>query len=190
MIYDISVLASCTILSGAPSGRQLYAKLVAALPDEPDAPEPLYLDFGGIEVATASFLRESVLAFRTFVRGRRSNYYPVVANANPDVIDELVELVQPRGEVLMTCRLADDGQLLRCGHVGKLDPMQQLTFDLVTRLGKTTVTSLMEFDQSQVKATAWNNRLASLSNLGIISEQSHGRTKTYSSLFAGGNNGG
>lgn len=189
MILDIAALAGGTILSGAPSGRQLYAKLVAALPDEPATPEPLFLDFGKIEVATASFLRESVLAFRTFVRGRRSNFYPVVANAPADVTDELVELVQPRGDVLMTCMLADDGELLRWGHVGKLDPMQQLTFDLVMRLGHTTATKLMEIERSQVKATAWNNRLASLSNLGMICEQSHGRTKTYSSLFAGGNNG-
>lgn len=189
MIFDISALAGGTILSGAPSGRQLYTKLVAALPDEPATPEPLFLDFGSIEVATASFLRESVLAFRTFVRGRRSNFYPAVANASADVIDELVELVQPRGDVLMTCTLADDGDLLRYSHVGKLDPMQQLTFDLVMRLGQTTVTKLMEIEKGQVKATAWNNRLASLSSVGMICEQSHGRTKTYSSLFAGGGNG-
>jgi len=189
VILDIVNLASGTILSGAPSGRLLYAKLVAALPDEPAAPEPLFLDFGKVEVATASFLRESVLAFRTFVRGRRSNFYPAIANAPADVIDELVELVQPRGDVLVICKLTDDGLLLRSGHVGKLDPMQQLTFDLVTRLGRTTATKLMEIAQSPVKPTAWNNRLASLSNLGVICEQSHGRTKTYSSLFAGGRNG-
>lgn len=189
MILDVATLAGGTILSGAPSGRQLYAKLVAALPDEPTTPELLFLDLGKVEVATASFLRESVLGFRTFVRGRRSNFYPVVANATADVIDELVELLQPRGDVLMTCTLADGGELLRCRHVGKLDPIQQLTFDLVTRLGPTTATKLMEIEQSQTKATAWNNRLASLSKLGMICEQSHGRTKTYSSLFAGGSNG-
>lgn len=189
MILDVADLAGGTVLSGAPSGRQLYARLVAALPDEPAAPQPLFLDFRKVEVATASFLRESVLAFRTFVRGRRSNFYPAVANAPADVIDELIELVQPRGDVLMTCTLAGDGELLRCGHVGKLDPMQQLTFDLVTRLGQTTVNKLMEVEQSQVKATAWNNRLSSLASLGIICEQLHGRTKTYSSLFVGESNG-
>lgn len=189
MIIDISALAGGTILSGAPSGRNLYTKLVAALPDEPASPEPLFLNFEAIQVATASFLRESVLAFRTFVRGRRSNFYPVVTNAAADVIDELVELVQPRGDALMTCTLGDDGNVLRCGHVGKLDPMQQLTFDLVKRLRQTTVIKLMEIENSQVKATAWNNRLASLSSLGMICEQSHGRTKTYSSLFSGGRNG-
>ena len=183
MIIDIAEFAGLTILSGAPSGRQLYVRLVEALGEEPAMPEPLFLDFGRIEVATASYLRESVLAFRTFVRGRRSNFYPAVANANADVIDELVELVHPRGDVLMVCTVGDDGTMLRCRYVGKLDPMQQLTFDLVNREGETTATRLTEIETSQVKATAWNNRLASLSSLGLICEQSRGRTKTYRRIF-------
>ncbi len=189
MILDIAILANGTVLAGAPSGRQLYAKLVEALPEEPSDPEPLFLDLGKIEVATVSFLRESILAFRTFVRARRSNFYPVIANATSAVVDDLVELVQPRGDVLLTCTLTDDGELLRHGRVGKLDPMQQLTFDLVARLGQTTATKLMEIERGDVKVTAWNNRLASLSNLGMICEQSRGRAKIYSPVFAGGSNG-
>lgn len=181
---DVAELAGGPILSGAPSGRDLYAKLVAALPTEPINPKPMWLDFGKVEVATASFLRESVLAFRTFVRGRKSNFYPAVANPSADVIDEFVELVQPRGDVIMTCTLDDDGEIIRCRHIGKLDPMQQLTFDLVNEHGEITATRLMEIEHSQVKATAWNNRLASLSNLGLVCEQSHGRTKTYKPIFA------
>lgn len=184
MILDIAEFAGVNILSGAPSGRQLYVKLIEALGDEPRTPEPLFLDFGRIEVATASYLRESVLAFRTFVRGRKSNFYPAVANANADVIDELVELLHPRGDVLMVCVVDDDGTVLRCRYVGKLDPMQQLTFDLVNREGETTAVRLMEIENSQVKATAWNNRLASLSSLGLICEQSRGRTKSYKPIFA------
>jgi hypothetical protein len=189
VILDIEKLAGVPILSGAPSGRALYAKLIAALPAEPPRPEPLFLDFDRIDVATASFLRESVLAFRTFVRGRRSNFYPTVANARDEIVDDLTELAEARGDVLMICFLDSNGALVNCSHVGKLDPMQQLTFDLVTRLGHTTVAQLMEVEQGPVKATAWNNRLASLTNIGIICEQSHGRTKTYSSLFSEGSNG-
>ncbi len=189
MVFDVAKLAGGTILSGAPSGRQLYAKLVELLPSEPADPQPLFLDFSKVEVATASFLRESVLAFRTFVRGRKSNFYPAVANAGVDVIDELVELVVPRSDVLMTCTLGDTGEILRCRHIGKLDPMQQLTFDLVNRHGETTAARLMEIEKSEVKATAWNNRLASLSSIGLICEQSHGRTKTYKPMFAGGKDG-
>jgi len=189
VIFEVAELAGTTILSGAPSGRQLYAKLVEAMPAETEAPEPLFLNFDRIQVATASYLRESVLAFRTFVRGRKSNFYPAVANANSDVLDELVELVHPRGDVLMACIVGEDGTVLRCRHIGKLDPMQQLTFDLVNRVGETTANKLMSIENSQVKATAWNNRLASLSSLGLICEQSHGRTKSYKPMFAGGGDG-
>ncbi|KPF67416.1 hypothetical protein IP69_13790 [Bosea sp. AAP35] len=159
------------------------------MPAEPEGPEPLFVNFVGIEVATASYLRESILAFRTFVRGRKSNFYPAIANANSDVLDEFVELVHLRGDVLMACVVDEGGTVLRCRHIGKLDPMQQLTFDLVNREGETTASKLMEIEDGPVKATAWNNRLASLSNLGLICEQSHGRTKNYKALFAGGRNG-
>lgn len=189
MIVNVVELSGTSILSGAPSGRQLYAKLVAVLPSEPGSPEPLFLDFSGVVVATASFLRESILEFRKFVRGRKSNFYPVIANASADVIDEIFELVQPRGDVLMTCTVDDDGSILRSRHIGKLDPMQQLTFDLVNAQGEATATKLMEIERGDVKATAWNNRLASLSSLGLICEKSSGRAKTYTPIFAGGNNG-
>jgi len=177
--FDIASLAGTTILSGAPSGRDLYAKLIALLPDEPEGPELILLNFGDVAVATASFLRESVLAFRTFVRGRKSNFYPVVTNASASVIDEIFEVVHPRGDVLMTCATDQDGLLLRCRPIGKLDPMQQLTFDLVNSYGATSASKLMEIETGAVKATAWNNRLASLSNLGLIFEQSRGRAKIY-----------
>lgn len=180
---NIAQLAGGSILSGAPSGRDLYAKLVAGLPAEPTSPEPLFLDFQDVEVATASFLREAILAFRTFVRGRKSNLYPVVANATADVIDELVELVQSRGDVVMTCTIDENGAVLRLRPIGKLEPMQQLTFDLVNSRGETTASKLMESEGGQVKVTAWNNRLTSLSNLGLIFEESQGRMKTYRPLL-------
>ncbi|MEV5032627.1 hypothetical protein MRBLMC3_001830 [Sphingobium sp. LMC3-1-1.1] len=189
MILSVAKLAGEKILSGAPSGRQFYAKLVEMFPAEPSNPEPLFLDFSGIDIATASFLREAVIAFRTFVRSRKSNYYPAVANAVSDIVDDLVEVVQPRGDVVMVCTLGVDGEIIRCRHVGTLDPMQQLTFDLVNRYGETTATRLMEVQKGDIKVTAWNNRLSSLSSLGLISEQSQGRTKTYKPIFAGGEGG-
>ncbi|MEA3050862.1 MAG: hypothetical protein QOG84_2698 [Sphingomonadales bacterium] len=189
MIVNVAQLAGNSILSGASSGRQLYVKLVEVLPAEPESPEPFFLDFQDVQVATASFLRESVLAFRTFVRSRKSNFYPAIANAIADVIDELVELVHSRGDVLMTCTVDENENVLRCRHVGKLDPMQKFTFDLVNAHGETTAAKLMELEGNQVKATAWNNRLASLSSLGLVCEESHGRAKTYKPMFTGGSDG-
>src|SRR5688572_4253742 len=88
------------VLAGTPRGLKVFAKLVESTGVEPGAPEPIFLDFTGIEVATASFLREAVLAFRDAVRRRKSNFYPIIANASELIVEELRILVAPRGDVL------------------------------------------------------------------------------------------
>lgn len=175
------------ILSGALRGQDLLARLLREVAIEPASPEPLFLDFIGIEVATASFLRESVLAFRDIVRGRRSMIYPVIVNANDAVREDLTELVKSRGGVLLTCQLADDGTVSDPRLIGDLDPKQQLTFDLVRQRGETDAGELMREcgTKETVGSTAWNNRLSSLVALGLIIELSYGRTKRYKPLLQG-----
>src|SRR5579862_7392251 len=99
-------LAGASVLSGAPRGQDMFTRLIRAAKPEPSSPEPIFLDFSDIEVATASYLRESVLAFRDFVRGRHSMLYPVVANANEAVSEELLMLVASRGDAIMSCMLS------------------------------------------------------------------------------------
>lgn len=186
----INLLDICysPVLAGALKGRTALNRLLDATATDARAPEPVFLDFSGIEVATASFLRESVLAFRDIVRGRRSQYYPVIANADEVVQDEFIELLKSRGDVLMTCALADDGTVSDASPLGELDPKQRITFDLVRERGETDAGALMrEYGKSEgVKhTTAWNNRLASLAALGLVIEQSQGRAKRYRPLFEG-----
>jgi hypothetical protein len=168
-------------------GQDLLARLLREVAIEPASPEPLFLDFTGIEVATASFLRESILAFRDIVRGRRSMIYPVIVNANDAVREDLMELVKSRGGVLLTCQLADDGTVSDPRLIGDLDPKQQLTFDLVRQRGETDAGELMREcgANETVGSTAWNNRLSSLVALGLIIELSYGRTKRYKPLLQG-----
>ncbi|SMH62823.1 hypothetical protein [Azospirillum agricola] len=188
MKIDIKELGGSSVLAGALNGRAMLNRLLDATSAEAAKPIPIFLDFSGIEVATASFLRESILAFRNIVRGRRSQYYPLVANADPIVQDELLEILKPRGDVLMTCILTEDGTVGAAMPLGELDPKQRLTFDLVHERGETDAGALMrDFGESEgVKhTTAWNNRLASLAALGLIIEQSQGRSKRYRPLFEG-----
>lgn len=175
------------VLSGALRGQQLLVKLLPEVSTEPSEPEPVFLDFTGIETATASFLRESVLAFRDFFRSRRSNIFPVIANANGAVCEDLGELIKSRGGVLVICDLSTDGQVSNPRILGSLDPKQQLTFDLVCKFGKTDAAELMQAQSSEnIGSTAWNNRLASLVGLGIIVEDNvTGRTKRYRPLLQG-----
>jgi len=177
-------LAGTTVLAGALNGRKALADLLHQAQTEPRHPEPLFLDFQGVEVATASFLREAVLGFRDAVRRARSKFYSVVANANPLVTEELQALVAARGDVLLLCTLKDDVPS-RPRLVGDLDPKQKFTFDLVRKRGETDAAELMrQYGESEgVKQTAWNNRLSALASLGLVVETSQGRAKRYRPLF-------
>jgi hypothetical protein len=175
------------VLAGALTGRKMLAKLVERTAREPATPQPVFLDFSGVEVATASFLRETVLAFRDSVRRRRSNFYPMIANASELVADELTVLVASDSDVLMMCSLDADGKPYSTCLAGELDPKQRITFDLVQQRGETDAAELMrehgESEKIKVKQTAWNNRLAALAGLGLVVELSQGRAKRYRRLF-------
>jgi hypothetical protein len=176
------------VLAGALNGRSAFGRLLQLFAAEPGQPEPVFLDFGGIEVATASYLRECVLALRDAIRGRDSHYYPVIANPNESVRDELLELARARGDVLMTCALAEDGTVSRAAIIGDLEEKQLLTFRLVQQHGETDAGELMRAYGKREKmrhATAWNNRLSALASLGLVVEMRRGRLKRYRPLFEG-----
>jgi hypothetical protein len=186
MRIQMSKLGNAEVLAGAVTGRKVLEKLLERTDKEPAAPEPVFLDFTGVNVATASFLRETVLAYRDSVRRRRSNFYPVIANANQVVEEELKVLVSTDGDVLMLCLLDENGLPREPRLLGKLDPKQRLTFDLVQKRGVTDAAELMRDhgEGENIKKTAWNNRLAALANLGLVVESSEGRTKRYRTLLA------
>jgi hypothetical protein len=154
---------------------------------EPDSPQPVFLDFSEVDVATASFLRETVLTYRDTVRRRRSNIYPVVANAGILIIDELAVLTTADNDVVMVCSLENNKEAREPRMIGELDPKQRITFDLVRKRGETDAAELMrehgDDETNRVTQTAWNNRLASLASRGLVVELSQGRAKRYRPLF-------
>jgi hypothetical protein len=114
--------------------------------------------------------------------------YPVVANANQAVREELLELVGLRGDAILACILSPSDRVSASELIGRLDPKQQHTFELVLERGETDASELMrDFGQSEglQHTTAWNNRLASLVALGVILEVSNGRAKRYRPVLVG-----
>jgi hypothetical protein len=176
------------VLAGALNGRSALGRLLELVRSEPENPELIFLDFSGIEAATASYIRECVAGFRDVIRGRESLYYPVIANPNEAVRDELLELARGRGDVFMTCVLTKDGKIRRPALIGELEAKQQLTLKLVQDRGETDAGELMREhgkDEKVRHATAWNNRLSALASLGLVVEMRHGRLKRYRPLFQG-----
>ena len=188
MVIRMTENAGRTVLAGALSGKSALNWMLEKTMKEPDRPELAILEFSAVEVATASYLRESVLAFRDIIRGRRSQFYPIVANMNDVVRDEFVELLRARGGALMTCNKCEDGRVKDATLLGELDPKQRRTFELVQQHGETGAAELMrKYGESErIKhSTAWNNRLAALASMGLIMEVSQGRAKRYRPLMGG-----
>jgi hypothetical protein len=182
-------LAGLDVLSGASDGRAGFTAMLEKAQPEPANPTPLVIDFAGITVATASYLREAVFNLKTFLRNSDSKYYPVVANAKPAVLEELAVIADARKESLLVADISATGTVENQQIVGQLDPKQASTFDRVVSLGRTTAGDLNKMfgETDGVTApTVWNNRLASLAAAGLILEFTQGRAKFYQPLFAEG----
>jgi hypothetical protein len=178
-------LARTEILAGALFGRKVLAKLLELTDTEPASPQLVFLDFAGVNVATASFLRETVLAYRDTIRRRRSNFYPVIANTSPLIEEELKILVTSEGDVLTLCTLDKNNKPREPRLLGTLEPKQRLTLDLVQRHKETDAAELMREhgEKEGVKHTAWNNRLSALAGMGLVIELNEGRAKRYRPLL-------
>lgn len=188
----ITDLCETTILAGALNGQTAFTRLLQAANPEPREPEPLFLDFSGTEVATASFLREAVFVFKAHLRLQSSNFYPVVANIDDAIRDELDILADAKNDVLLVCDLGTDELVSEVAMVGRLDPKQEITFDLVQNLQEVNASGLMKRlgdKEKTTSVTAWNNRLAGLVSRGVIREFTRGRSKIYRPLLEGGING-
>ena len=179
----LSLMDGRPVFSGALAGRRLLSALIAATPST-DAPTPLFLDFSGVEVATASFLRESVIAFRDYARQSLPNIYPAVANLNAAVAEELDFFVRSRGDVVWSCELDLQGTVIAARLIGQLDPAQRVTFNAVLESGAISAPELAtRFADAGIGPTAWNNRLSALANKGLLVERRQGKSKLFSSLL-------
>ncbi|ANL49617.1 hypothetical protein AMC87_PB00293 (plasmid) [Rhizobium phaseoli] len=182
MRFNLAYELNDAVLAGAVNGKVAFAAFVRTVEKEPSDPSPFYFDFKDVHVATASFLRESVFAFKAYLRSVDSKFYPVAANANEAVYDELLMVAHARGDAILGCQIDEQEEVFEPHVIGQLDPKQQLTFDLVAELKRADATGLMERygAAEQTKgATAWNNRLAGLAARGLIFEYSRGRAKYY-----------
>lgn len=177
----LSLTGNAAILSGAQSGRNLFSNLVAAAAPQAGEPTPVFLDFDGVNVATASFLRESVVAFRDYTRSTLPALFPVIANASASVAEEIDFFLRHRKDAIWACQLDKRGLASDPRLLGELDEAHRATFEMVVKLGSASAPALaaQEAEGTPVSPTAWNNRLAFLASRGLLIERRGGKTKTF-----------
>lgn len=170
------------VLAGATHGQKVFLSLLDSCKSAPSTPSVLIVDFAGIELATASFLRESVFALKDHMRSRGSNWYPVFANVMPEIEEEFAILTHARRDAVILCA-CDNASLISDQRLfGDLDPKHTKTFELVALEGEADAGSLAGtygVQEELQKPTAWNNRLKSLVERGVLMEITKGRAKTY-----------
>lgn len=168
------------VLAGAIPGKAMLAKLITSV-EPTNEPEPVLLSFEGVEAATGSFLREAVLGFRDYCTKTQPNLYPVVANANDVIVDELEFLLKLNGDALLVCNLDGNGKVGSSRILGHLNEKQQLTFDAVLAAREADAATLESKYRKteQIQITGWNNRLSSLVAKGVLMEIRKGRSKIY-----------
>ncbi len=186
MRISLVQVSDSPVLAGVVNGKIAFAEIIKIIPEGPATPQPVFLDFGSVNVATASYIRECVFAIKDYLRSKRSPYYLVVANANSEVFDELSVIANAKNDAIVICDLSDDDTVMNVDLIGNLDPKQKMTFDLVLKFEKVDANYLMEhFGEIErtKNTTAWNNRLANLALRGIIREYTEGRSKYYRPLL-------
>jgi len=173
----IELTNQTTSLAGSIPGRNLLAKLIESV-KSPTVPSPVFLDFAGVESATASYLRESVMGFRDYCLRSRLPLYAVVANAHPDIIEELEIVLAAENDAILACSLSPENDATAVRIFGPLDHTQRITLDEVSKRGQVDAITLSQ-TSDEVGSTAWNNRLVALAGKGLVIEEKKGRGKYY-----------
>lgn len=173
------------VLAGAEFGKQILARLIEQLPVATDEPVIVSLNFEGAPPATASWLREVIFGYRRHVRSPRSNIYPIVANASPETLEELQHLLEQPPDALPICDFSREGLISNARVIGFLEPMQRRVLEAVGEGHATAAALAQHFPEQKIGATAWNNRLAALTQKGLLVERISGRTKTYEPVLKG-----
>jgi len=168
------------VLAGRLSGKRAFVTALEQL-SEMAEPTLVLLDFGGVYLATSSFLSEVVLPLRDHLRLRCPPGYAVAANLKEEVREEFEEMLRRSGDALLICAADATGHISGVQLCGKLDDKLRETLSLVSRKHETTAAQLYEESREvdAVGATAWNNRLASLAAKSLVVEILQGRTKKY-----------
>jgi hypothetical protein len=181
MHTDIAELVSTDVLGGALHGRHACARLAELARNAPADPTPWFWDFKGVKAASASFTRECFVAQQAILRAQRSTLYPVIANANPDVREDLRVTYKDLGKAIVVCRLDGRRRASDTGLLGHLESYAEATFAMVAERGETDARELSQAqsDGHRIGVTAWNNRLAGLVAIGALIEIPQGRAKRY-----------
>ena len=185
MRLNMDRYAAGGVLAGSIAGKRAFSDLVSRT-TVPGKPEICFLDFANVAVLTSSFLRDSIIAYRNHARSAWPHLYPVAANLEPAVREELETWLMETDDIYVVCDVDKDGVSKNVAMLGVIDGKQLVALRGVIDLRETDVATLASHVGENVAPTAWNNRLGALVAKGLIVEvTTSGRNKRYRPILEG-----
>lgn len=178
MVFPMLRSGADPILAGRVEGEHCSSRILSMLGPNP-LPTLMLLDFCTVELATASYLDEVTIKLRKKLGPMQT--YPVAANMSAMVLEELEHLLRRANNAFLTCELEENSVPTKPRVLGTLEPKLEETYELVKRSGEASATGLhAEFGHAEeIGPTAWNNRLNTLVEKGLLLEIPLGRAKKY-----------
>ena len=176
------------VYGGSANGAWLMAQLVERT-STTSACNPVLLDFAGVEVVTTSFLRTSVMAFKSY--SQEQGLALVVGNLKPQVEEELDYLLRQVGEAIASCRLSPKSnrtskvQMLGIVEAKEADALKAVASHDESVSAKSVAVYHGDDVTGGKRFTRWNNSLAALVRKGLLLETTNGRTKLYRPILKG-----
>lgn len=176
-------LSDCnTRLLGKTAGRKGFAYIGGRLSDVP-AGELVYLDFAEVEIVNGSWLNTAIAPTYRWAAEPQVDLFPVLINFPWNCLDELELVAQVNGQCYpLVDQLTEP--LRSATLVGNVDGYLKETLQALVNAGGSATGADLARTQSDtnIQATAWNNRLKELHDKRLLVRRKEGRQQIYSPL--------
>ncbi len=170
------------ILAGKSDGMRDFPKMLDAVEQTPPG-DTVVLDWGGIEIATASYFGATLVALLRMAMAGELDRYFIVTNLNRTCLDELKLVLEYQGLVVL---LGDwkGGHIRKVQVLGTLESPYAATLEAVQKLLCASATELHQGQQggAVIGKTGWINRLSNLHRLRLIRKERVGREYKFHAL--------
>ena len=175
-IYPIDVVSILgrEILAGRRSGETDFDRLrghLRAIPEDGVA----VLDLAGAKVLSSSYFLGGMWPLWRSPQGLRG-VYPVLANANESILDEIVFVLESSGNLIW--HLQEEQGKSSARLLGQPDSYDRDLFDLILRSGSLSARDLHANDSS-IGVTAWSTRLSQHHHNRLLRRAKLGKQQIY-----------
>lgn len=186
------------VAAGATLGGEHFDRIVSELPPLNGPSEvPMAIDFAGIEDATSSYIKATVLALHQSgrlhakalpaheLREQSTSLRPlnialVVLNATAAVMDCIHEVFARRGLAILSGSQLNGDRLEDATLLGELEPAVMEALTLACQFLEFQAADLHGVQSAKpITVTGWNNRMAEVHGQRLVRRRTEGRTHRF-----------